>query len=813
MGNTISNSVLTLSQATRLMIRQPRFFLVTVLVLALGIGMSTALFSVMYGVLLKPLPVQQQDRLVVGWKGDPKDIAHVGELSRPEFQDWRRQSKTFEQMSAMPTTVYGYGLTLTGYGQPVELERTPVSAAFFSLLGVRPALGRTFEESDDRPGAEPTVVLHDSVWKDQFHADRSVIGRIVSLSGHGYTIIGVMPPGFEFPAGAQLWTPLGLNAQWDRRGATFLQIIGRLKPGVSLQQSRNDVADVMAHVAEQYPQYSEPGEFAVVTSLTDYIFGSNKPAILLLWAASLLLLGIACINISSLLLARAIVREKEIAIRLALGATRENLLRQFIAEGLVLSSAGAMAGCAFARFLVASIIQLAPPGIPRLSSVNLNVFSLLFACVISLAIAVAFALAPAFLVMRRDVRDSLNENGTRTAGSRRGTFFRRSLLVAEAVVTMLLLTGAGMVVHNFYNLQRMRLGFVPENTLTAQINLANVDANHRKAFFSELLGRLRLHPEVNAVGAVLLRPFEGNVGWDVPYKIRGQDAYEAKKNPVSNFEVVTPGYFQAIGTPLLAGRYFGLGDNDKNQNVAIVSEALARKAFGDVRRSVGEQIRLGSTDAPDEKDEWCTIVGVVANAQYRKLGVTQGDIFIPFLQTNVPVRYVALRTSVNPASLVPILREEVEAIDKAVAVSKVGTMEQLIAEAKTGPRFSMLLFSMFGIFAGFLASVGVYGLVSDSVVQRRREIGIRMALGAQRKSVLFLMIQGEMSAVTLGAFLGVLFSLGMIHVYVHLLYGLQGIDFLSLATAFAILISVSLATSIVPTLNATQAPVTKLLSE
>jgi predicted permease len=417
------------------------------------------------------------------------------------------------------------------------------------------------------------------------------------------------------------------------------------------------------------------------------------------------------------------------------------------------------------------------------------------------------------LVMRRDVRDSLNENGTRAAGSLRGAFFRRSLLVAEAVVTMVLLTSAGMVVHNFYNLQRARLGFVPENTLTAQINLANVDANHRKAFFSELLGRLKVRPEVNAVGAVLLRPFEGNIGWDAPYKIRGRDAYEVKKNPISNFEVVTPGYFQAVGTPLLAGRYFALDDNDKNQNVAIISEALARKAFGDVRRSVGEQIRLGNTDASDEKDDWCTIVGVVADAQYRKLGVTQGDIFIPFLQTNVPVRYVAMRTSVNPASLVPILREEVKAIDRAVAVSKVGTMEQLIAEAKTGPRFSMLLLSMFGIFAGFLASVGVYGLVSDSVVQRRREIGIRMALGAQQKSVLFLMIQGEMSAVTLGGFLGLLFSLGMMHVYVHLLYGLQGIDFLSLATAFAILISVSLATSIFPTLNATQATITKLLGE
>jgi hypothetical protein len=268
-----------------------------------------------------------------------------------------------------------------------------------------------------------------------------------------------------------------------------------------------------------------------------------------------------------------------------------------------------------------------------------------------------------------------------------------------------------------------------------------------------------------------------------------------------------------VGTPLLAGRYFELDDNEKNQNVAIVSESLGRRAFGDIRRTVGEQISLGSTDTPDEKDDWCTIVGVVADAQYRKLGVTQGDIFIPFLQTSVPVRYVAMRSNVNPASLVPILRQEVEAMDKGVALSKVGTMEQLVAEAKTGPRFSMLLFSVFGIFAGLLASVGVYGLVSDSVVQRRREIGIRMALGAQRNNVLFLMIKGEMRAVTLGGFFGILFSLGMTRVYAHLLYGLQGIDFLSVATAFAILISVSLATSIIPTMTATRAPVTELLGE
>jgi putative ABC transport system permease protein len=813
MKDTISKFARECLQASRIAVRHPRFFLITMLVLSLGIGMSTALFSIMYGVLLKPLPVQEQNCVVVAWKGDPKDIAHIGELSYPEFQDWRRQSNAFAMMAAMPTTVYGYGVTLAGYGEPVELERTPVSAAFFSLLGAHAVLGRTFLESDDHLGAEATVVLHHSVWKNQFHADPSVIGKTVSLNGAGYTVIGVMSPDFDFPAGAQLWTPLGLNVQWVNRDAMFLQVIGRLNSRVSLQQARNDIAEVMAQVARQYPQYSEPGEFAVITPYADHVFGNNKPAIVLLWAASVLLLTIACINITSLLLARAIVREKEVAVRLALGATREHLVQQFVAEGLVLSSAGAVAGCAVARFLIALVIALAPHDIPRLSSITLNAFSLLFACFASIVIGVGFGLVLAFLVIKRDVRDSLNEGGARTAGSRRGAFFRKSLLIAETTVTMLLLACAGMVVHNFYNLQRVRLGFVPDNALTAQIRLTNVEAARRNAFFTELLGRLRSRPEVSAAGGVLLRPFEGTVGWDVPYQAKSQDIYETKRNPISNFEVVTPGYFTAVGTSLLSGRDFTFDDKDGNQKVMIVSEGLARRAFGSVQRSIGQRISLGRADAPNENTGWCTIIGIVEDAQYRRLGITQGEIFVPFLQTNVPVRYIAIRTRINSESVLPILRQEVAAIDKTLAVSKIRTLGELIADAKTGPRFTMLLFSMFGVFACFLASVGVYGLVSDSIAQRRREMGIRMALGAQHKSVLLLMTQGEMSAVLLGGILSLPFTLGMAPMYDRLLYGLKGIDFLSVTAAFVVLCSVSLTSSIVPTMRATKMALSSLLVE
>lgn len=787
--------------------------------LGLGIGMSTALFSVLYSVVLKPLPVKQQDRLVVIWKGNRRGGGHVGELSYPEFQDWQRQSKGFEAMAAMPTTVYGYGLTLTGYGDPVELERAPVSAAFFSLLGARPALGRTFLESDNHPGAEPVVVLAHSVWRQLFGADRSVIGKVVSLDGQGYTVIGVMPADFDFPAGAQLWTPLGLNAAWMRRNATFLQAVGKLKSGVSLEQANTDVAGTMAQVARQYPQDSEPGEFPVLTPLVDYFFGISKPAILLLWAASLLLLAIACLNVTGVLLARALSREKEVAIRLALGANRASFLRQFIAEGLVLSSAGAVAGCAVARILIALVIALGPAGlpaaagIPRLASVHLNAVSLVFASLLSVIMAVAFGLAPALVSLKRNVRDFLEAGGARTAGSRRSAFLRTCLVAAESAVATLLLISAGMAVHNFHRLEQVRLGFVPENVLTAQIPLPGADPSRRNAFFTELLGKLQSRPEVIAAGAILLRPFEGTIGWDAPYQVQGQDADEARTNPVSNLEVVTPGYFQAAGTPLLAGRYFNLDDRDPNPKVAIVSESLARNEFGSVQRSVGRQIRLGQPDDRNGRGGWCAIVGVVADGQYRTFGVTQGDIFLPYLQTNIPVRYLVVRTKTDPASFVPVLRREVTAMDGEVAVSKVRTMPGLIAGARAGPRFVMLLFSLFAIFAAWLASVGVYGVVADSVAQRRREIGIRIALGAQRGNVLMLLSQGELRAVLVGEFVGLVLAMGVARAYAHFLYGLQGTDFLSIASAMVVLSSVSLAAGVVPGFRVTRVPVTHLLIE
>lgn len=797
-----------LSQAFRALIRHPRFSVFASLVLSLGIGMTTALFSLTYGVLLKPLPFPQQDRLVVAWKGDTKDPGYVGELSCPEFRDWQARSHAFEKLAAMPTTVYGYSVALTGFGDPVQLERSEVTADFFSLLGVAPALGRTFASSDDNPSAAPVAVLHYSLWKNRFHSDPSLIGKTISLSAEAYMVIGVMPPGFDFPQGAELWTPLGLDARfWNDRDATFLQAIGRLRPGVSLEQAKNDLTAVLATINAEHPEISDTPQFPVIGPIANYIFGDSKPAIFLLWGASLLLLVIACANITSLLLARAIVREKEVALRIALGATSRNLLRQFLAEGLILAAAGVLGGCLIARALLALTIRVAPPGIPRLDSVELNIFSFLFACAISLGIALTFGLAPALLTMKRDLRDLLNEGTSRIAVSRRGAFLRKVLIVAEVAVTMLLLVCAGAAVHSFYDLQQIPLGFTPEHTLTAQLPLANLAAAERKAFFIELLDRIRSHGEVSEAGAVLLRPLEGAIGWDSEYQARGQDMYDAKRNPISNFEVVTPGYFAALGTPLLAGRDFTPHDNEAGQPVMIVSQSLAQQRFGSASEAVGKQIKMGR---PEDDGTWLTVVGVVADAQYRQLGTLRHDIFRPFLQTKVPIRYVVVRTKTDPDSFVPVLRQEVRAMDKNQPVAKVRTIQQLVDGAKAGPRLSILLLGVFGVFAAFLAALGVYGLVSDSILQRRREIGIRMALGAQPSNVLLFIARGEMGSVLVGECIGFGLSLGVLQGYAHFLYT-RGFDFFSIAITLLILSSITLTACLFPILGATQARLCDLL--
>jgi len=712
-------------------------------------------------------------------------------------------------MAAMPTTVYGNSLALTGYGEPLQLERSQVTADFFSLLGVHPALGRTFAGSDENPSAARVVVLHYSIWKNRFHSDASLIGKTIALSGEGYTVIGVMPPDFDFPAGAELWTPLGRNRSvWDNRGATFLQVVGRLKPGVSLEQAKADLSRVVTLVRAQHPEAFDDGQFPVLGPISDYVFGNSKPAILLLWGASLLLLVFACTNIGSQLLARAIVREKEVALRVALGATSGNLLRQFLVEGLVLAFASAIVGCLLARILIAAIIRMAPDGVPRLGSVELNAYSFLFACVTSVAIALMFGLAPALLSMKRDVRDLLNEGTSRVAVSRRGAFLRKLLIVSEIAVTMLLLVCAGTAVHSYHALQQLPLGFAAENTLTAQIPLANIGAPARKAFFTDLLSRIRSHGEVLAAGAILLRPLEGSVGWDVEYQTRGQDGFEAKRNPISNFEAVTPDYFAAIGTPLLAGRDFTFHDSESSAPVMIVSQSLARERFGNVSEAVGKQVKLG---LPEESGGWSTIVGVVVDAQYRQLGTVRHDIFIPFLQTNIPIRYVVVRTKKNAESFLPVLRQEVSAIDKSQPVSKVRTMQQLISSAKAGPRLSMLLLTVFAVFAAFLAAVGVYGLVSDSVLQRRREIGIRMALGAQPGNVLVFMTRGEMSSVILGELIGLTMSLAAFRAYGYFLYRAPGIDFLSIGVTLLILSSITMVACLFPVFRATRVRVSDLL--
>ena len=766
-----------LRYGARMLRKNPGFTVVAVVTLALGIGISTAIFSVMYSALLRPLPYRDQRRIVVVWKGNPQSVSTVGELSYQEFEDWSRQSKSFEAMAAMPTTVYGYAFTLNGPGGPREIESARVTPSFFSVLGVHPKLGRSFSASEDSPGAAPTVIMSDALWRNQFNADAKIIGRNINLSGVGYTVIGEMPRKCTFPAGAEVWTPLALMPQklLQNRGAVFLQVIGRLKTGVSIEEAKAELTGIIEREAAEYPETTSTGRFPVVTPLPEIVIGSTRPVVYLLWAASLLLLTIGCMNATSLLFARLLVRTKEVAVRVALGATRGNLFRQFSAEGLALAVPVALLGVGAARVALGVLVRIAPQGVYGISSARLNSAAVVFACAISLLIAIVFGAAPAVAFGPTDVERFLRDSGERVAGFGQGIRFRNFILPAELFVTTILLVGAALVVHSYYNLQRVKLGFDTRNVLTAEIRLSGEkwrNPTARQNFFRELIERLQSRPEVAYAGAVLLRPLEGIIGWDAHYEFDGQDAETARKNPIANLEVVTPDYFRAIGTPLIAGRYFMPTDMDSSESAVIVNEQLSKDRFGSAADSIGKRIRLGLEDG----GPWSEIVGVVGNAHYRDLGQSERDIFLPYLQTSIPLRYVVVRTKSDPASFTPILRREVERIDKDQAVAHVRTMGKMVESVEATARFSMLLFLLFGISAAVLASVGVYGIVSESVIHRRREIGIRMALGAQRGDVLHMVIREGMLLAGMGTAAGIVGALALTRFLRSMLFEIKPTD-------------------------------------
>ncbi len=796
-----------LRYAIRMLLRHKAFTALAVLTLALGIGANTAIFSVVYAVLLRPLPFSEQQQLFVAWKQDTTTKSPLVELSVAEFQDWELQSQSFDLLAVMPTTVYGYGYILTGNGDPVQLESSKVTSDFFTLLRVQPALGRVFDEADDQPASARVAVLSDHLWRDRFNSDPRIIGQSITLTQQAFTVVGVMPANFEFPKGADLWLPLraAMNPRTlENRGAVFLQAVGRLKPNVTLEQAEAELNTIIARVAAQHPETEADGQRVVITPLPEFLFGNSRPALWLLLAGTAMLLLIAAANTANLVLARATVRRREFAVRAALGASPIRIIRQLLSESFLLAGCAGICGVLLAYWLIRLLLLVAPSDIPRIAEISLNAEALGFSVLITLLAAVLFGLTPAFTSSRLNLNKPLSEGGSKMSGERSGIRTRGALIVAEVAVTVVLLTGTALVLRSFVNLTRINLGFDPRGVLTMQLRLTGpkyTKPEPRREFYRQLVDRLEAQRGVIAASAVLIRPLEGNVGWEVSYGSEAQSPDEARQNAPANFEVITPDYFRTFGIALRAGREFSSEDRLETERVVVISESMARGLFGSPEDAIGKRLKFDPSSA---QEPWRSVVGIASDVRYRELQSVRFDLYVPLAQGMAGINHFAVRAGGDSNAVVATVREAVAAIDPTQAVTSVATMEQMVATNLARPRFSALLLNWFSGLALLLAAIGIYSVVAYSVAQRTGEIGVRIALGAQSRDISKLVIGQGMRPVLLGICIGLAVSFALTRLIATLLFGVSATDPLTFGVVAATLTLAALFACWLPARRATK---------
>ncbi len=780
--------------------RQRKTALAAAGILSIGIGMSVAMFSLVDAVLLCPLPFPRQESIEVIWKVDPRAGRYVEELAYPELRDLQENIGDFEAVAVMPTSLYGYARVLqTGNEGPVQIESAPVSHDFFRVLGVSPVLGRDFQESDERVGAAPVVMVSDRVWRSYLGSDPHIAGRMIRLNGEGYTVIGVMGRGVEFPRGAGFWVPLGVESRVvERRTATFLQAIARVKPGASHQRVASAVDGLVRRLAAQYPDAYSPSQRAVVTPLTEYWTGSSRAHLWILLGASVLLLAGSLLSASILIVSGVLGRGVEIATRMALGAGRRHILGQLGAEGALIAAIAATAGSGLAALLIRILVRLAPADIPRLAEASLNPSSAAFALTTAALAAVMCTVLSGISAMRMPLEAVLREGGTRLSLSRRSLRARHAFVLGQTAVTVVMLVLAGWFLLSYRSMMSADIGFANRETLTVNLQLRGpglfaTRVLDRRAFYTRLLNGLRNAPGVISAAAVLVRPLEGAIGWERTYEF----AFEAgrkdeKALPKVNYEAVTPDYFRTAGTPLLEGRDFSEHDSAESEPVAIISRSLAERIRAAGHSPIGHRIRLGGTD------DWLKVIGVCGEARYRNVTQSDATIFENYLQARAPTHYVMIRGSRSTRELGLLARQTLAGIDPGQAVAGDATIGELIEANTARHRFNMIILLCFAVCATVLAAMSIYGVVAESVVAREREIAIRMALGASRIRVVREMVSRTAQFTLLGEAAGLCAVAPVYQRISGLLYGVGPYTPLLLALVAAFVLSLSLAASFWP---------------
>ncbi|HEY0100826.1 MAG TPA: ABC transporter permease [Pyrinomonadaceae bacterium] len=789
----------------RMMLKNPGFTVVAVLALALGIGANSAIFSVVNTVLLRPLPYKDPERLVMVWEDDTKGGYPRDTPAAANYVDWRDRNGVFEGMAAIAEQNFN----LTGTGEPEKIEGRRVSANLFSLLGVEPQVGRAFLPEEDQPGRNRVVVISYGLWQRRFGGDAKIIDQSLTLNGESYTVVGVMPPHFQFPRREdELWVPIAFTPQEAaNRGRHYLEVVARIKPGVTLEQAQAEMSTIAAQLQQQYPEQNTDLGVAV-TPLHEQVVGDIKPALLVLLGAVGFVLLIACANVANLLLARAAVRQKEISIRVALGASRLRLVRQFLTESVLLAVLGGVVGLLLSLWGVSLLKAFIPENISQVEAITVDLRVLGFTLLVSLLTGLIFGLAPAMQASSLNLNETLKEGGRDSAAGSRGNRIRNLLVITEVAVSLIMLIGAGLLINSFLRLRNVDPGFRAENLLTMQVELPQLkypQHAQRTAFYNELLSRIEALPGVKSAAVTTNLPLymQGN---SIGISIEGipDPAPGQGKRPVVATRVVSPHYFQTMSIALLQGREFSEQDKFDSPAVAVINETMARRYWPE-QDPTGRRITSGAPTSTDP-DDWITVVGVVKDVrQFELVTDPKPQMYLSYAQAGFfAPNDLVVRTEVEPLSLAATVRRKVWEVDKDQPVSKIRTMEEIVSESVARQRFSMLLLGIFAALALVLAAVGIYGVMSYSVAQRTREFGIRMALGAQRRDVLKLAVGQGLKLVIAGIVLGLGASFLLTRVMSSLLFNVSATDPFTFITISLVLIGVAVLASFIPALRATK---------
>lgn len=802
--------------AFRNLVKTPGFTLVAIITVALAIAANTAVFSLVNALLIRPLPFKAPENLVLLFEKFSGQGLDQIPVSAPEYLDWEKQTRSYERIAAFNFADFN----LTGGDMPERIQGATVTPSLFPLLGVSPIKGRVFNDSEFGEGNDGVVVISERLWRRRFNSDAQLVGTQVSVNGRSFTVVGIMPANFEFPLPlfgvqggtfaerADIWTPIAFTkSELESRGSRSYGIIGRLKPSVSIAQAQAEANTIVANWLPLFPDNYEPStKFgATIYPLHDLVIGGMRPALMILLGAVAMVLLIACANLTTMLLARAGAREREFAIRLALGAGRMQLVRQMLSESVLLALVGGSAGVVLAIWGLDLLRSIGAQTVPRLAEVNLDMRVLLVTLGTAVVTGIVIGLIPALASGKPELTEALKEGGRGSTSGLRSNRLRNALVIAEVALALVLLVGASLLLKSFVRLQNVHPGFESKNVLTMEVALPVLKYPRGKPvadFFAEATRRIKALPGVEAASFTSILPLSGTNS-DSSFAIEGRDHMAEKIFPDEEIRDVTPEYFSVIKVPLLQGRFFNDGDQFDGPSVTIVNNSFAKKWYPN-QEAVGKRITFDDPRKPDVK--WVTIVGVVGDMRHRGLDLDpKPEYYLPHNQRPYRGMILAVRSAQDPRSLTSAIRREISRLDPDLPAANVRTLEQVAADSIAPRRLSVILIGVFAAVALVLASVGIYGVMSFLVVQRTHEIGVRMALGAQRGDVLRLVIGRAAKLVLFGTGVGLLLGVLSSNALRSLLYNVGAFDPMTFLTVTLALCGVSFLASYIPALRATRA--------